>query len=117
MKHNRILITISSVGLAALILMLNLTSPTEIGPVGVLVFFTTLYMVVFGFTALALRAFFYLAYKKTSPKNKEYLYAAVLSFGPIMVLMARSFNAVSPWTIGLIAIFLFLSEFFVYKRI
>lgn len=97
--------------------MLNLTSPTEIGPAGVLVFFTTLYASVFGFVSLALRAFFYLAYKRNAPRNKDYLYAAVLSFAPIMVLMARSFSAITPWTIGLIATFLFLAEFFIYKRI
>ena len=117
MKHNRVFIAMSIIGLAALILMLNLTSPTEIGPVGVLVFFTTLYMSVFGLVALALQAFFYLAYKKTEFKRKDYLYAVVLAFGPIMVLMARSFSAVTPWTVGLIVLFLFLAEFFIYKRI
>ena len=117
MKHNRILITTSITGLAALILMLNLTSPTEIGPVGVLVFFTTLYVSVFGLVTLALQAFFYFAYKKHTLRGKDYLYAAILSFAPIMILMARSFSAITPWTICLIAIFLFLAEFFIYKRV
>ena len=117
MKHNRVLIIVSILGLAALTLMLSLTSPTEIGPVGVLVFFTTLYVSVFGFVSLALRAFFHFAYKRNNLRHKDYLYAAVLSFAPIMVLMARSFSAVTPWTAGLIATFLFLAEFFIYKRI
>ncbi len=117
MKLNRIFIAMSVAGLAALTLIANLTSPVEIGPLGVLVFFTTLYVSVFGIIALALRAFFYLAYKKTTFKNKDFLYTAVLSFGPIMILMARSFSAITPWTICLIAMFLFLAEFFIYKRI
>lgn len=117
MKHNRILISMSIIGLAAIILMLNFTSPTEIGPIGVLVFFTTLYISFFGIVALALQVFFRLAYGRTSLKNKDYIYAAILAFSPIMVLMARSFSAITPWTIGLIIVFLFLAEFLVYKKI
>ena len=114
MKHNRIIISISIIGLAALTLMLNLTSPTEIGPIGVLLFFTTLYLSVF---TLIMQAFFYLASKRSNLRNKDYLYSAVLAFGPIMLLMARSFGAINLWTIMLIISFLFLAEFLVYKRI
>lgn len=117
MKHNRIIISISIIGLAALTLMLNLTSPTEIGPIGVLLFFTTLYLSVFGIITLIMQAFFYLASKRSNLRNKDYLYSAVLAFGPIMLLMARSFGAINLWTIMLIISFLFLAEFLVYKRI
>ena len=117
MKHNRLIYSISILGLAALILMLTLTSPTEIGPLGVLLFFTTLYVVLFGVVTLLLRAFKRIAFKQEKVKNKDYLYAAVLAFGPIMLLMARSFGAINLWTISLIVIFLGLAEFLVYKRI
>lgn len=117
MKHNRIIISISIMGLAALILMLNLTSPTEIGPVGVLLFFTTLYMCLFGVISLIMQTFLYFASKKVALSHKDYLYSAVLAFGPIMMLMAKSFGAINIWTIILIVIFLSLSEFLVYKRI
>ncbi len=117
MKHNRIVYIISSIGLAALILMTNLTSPTEIGPLGVLLFFTTLYIVSFGIMTFLLQVFFYFAFKKESLKNKDYLYAAVIAFGPIILLMARSFGAINLWTIGLIIVFLTLAEFLVYKKI
>lgn len=117
MKHNRLITSISIIGLAVLILMLNLTSPTEIGPVGVLVFFTTLYVFAFGVITLAMQVFFYLGTKKVSLGKKDYLYSAVLAFGPIMMLMARSFGAINFWTISLIVLFLFLAEFLVYKRI
>lgn len=64
-----------------------------------------------------MQAFLKIAFKKSNPKNKDYLYAAVLAFGPIMLLMARSFGAISVWTIGLIVLFLILAEFLVVKRI
>ena len=116
MKHNRIIYIVSIVGLAALLLMLNVTSPTEIGPFGVLLFFTTVYVVTFGITALLLQSFSRLAFKKTSQRPKDYLYSAVLAFGPIMLLMARSFGAINLWTISLIIFFIFLAEFLVMKR-
>ena len=117
MKHNRIISVISIVGLAALILMLEFTSPTEIGPFGVLLFFTTVYILTFGITTLLLQTFMRLAFKKETFRNKGYLYAAVLAFGPIMFLMARSFGAINLWTTGLICLFIFLAEFLVAKRV
>ncbi|MBR3157360.1 hypothetical protein IKF20_02995 [Candidatus Saccharibacteria bacterium] len=117
MKHNRILFGISVVALAALVLMMNLISPTEIGPFGVLLFFTTVYIAVFGFVTLFVFLFQRIAFKKDSYRGKDYLYSAIISFGPIMFLMARSFGAINLWTIALITIFIFLAEFLVYKKI
>lgn len=117
MKHNRIIYSISIIGLAVLLLMLNFTSPTEIGPFGVLLFFTTIYIVTFGIITLLWQAFSRMAFKKTATRPKDYLYSAVFSFGPIMLLMARSFGVINLWTISLICFFLLLAEFLVYKRI
>lgn len=117
MKHNRIVLIISIIGLAALIMMLNLTSPTEIGPLGVLLFFTTLYIVSFGIMTFLYQVFVKVALNKSAKRNKDYLYAAIAAFAPIMLLMARSFGAINLWTISLIAVFIFLAEFLVYKRI
>lgn len=116
MKRSRLIIIVSIIGLAALTLMLNLTSPTDIGPFGVLLFFTTLYIALFGVITLLMMAFYHVAMKRDSLRNKDYLYSAVLAFGPIMVLMARSFGAINLWTIGLIILFVFLAEFLVAKR-
>ena len=116
MKHNRIIPFVSIIGLAALIFMLEFTSPTEIGPFGVLLFFTTVYIVTFGLTTLVMQSFMRLAFKKENFHTKNYLYAAVFAFGPIMFLMARSFGAISLWTTGLICLFVVLAEFFVAKR-
>ena len=104
-------------GLAALIMMLNFTSPTEVGPLGVLLFFTTVYVVAFSLITIIMQSFMKLAFKREHFYSKDYLYSAVLAFGPIMFLMARSFGAISLWTTGLIILFLSLAEFLVAKRI
>lgn len=116
MKSSRFIPVISIIGLAALILMLIFTSPTEIGPFGVLLFFTTLYISILGIVSLFMKIFYRLAFNRQSFRGKDYLYAAVFSFGPIMLLMARSFGAVNLWTIGLMIIFVILGEFLVAKR-
>lgn len=116
MKHNRIVIAVSIIGLAALILMLNVTSPTEIGPFGVLLFFTTVYLVSFGFMVFLIYSFFKIAFRKQVSSNKLYLYAAIMAFAPIMLMMARSFGAINLWTVSLITIFITLAEFLVYKK-
>lgn len=104
------------VGLIALILILTLTSPTEIGPLGVLVFFTTLYVTIFSALSVLLKIFKRLAFRDETMRKKDYLSAAVLAFGPIMVMMARSFGAINLWTLSLIILFLLLAEFLVYKK-
>ena len=116
MKKNYVVTIVSIIGLAALIIMLNFTSPTEIGPFGVLLFFTTLYIALFGIASACLSIFYHLTNKREAMRNKDYLYSAVLAFGPIMLLMARSFGVVTPLTVGLIFIFLLLAEFLVMKR-
>lgn len=117
MKHNHVIPVLTIVSLLALILIIALSSPTEIGPFGVLLFFTTLYAALFGAFSLLLGLFYKIAFSRDKMRNKDYLYSAVLAFGPIMVLMARSFGAINLWTIGLILIFLFLAEFLVAKRV
>lgn len=104
------------VGTIILALFLAFTAPTEIGPLGVLVFFTTLYIVIFCVFSLIWRAFGRFAFKKTTMRRKDYLCSAVLAFGPIMVMMARSFGAINLWTLSLITLFLVLTEFLVYKK-
>ena len=116
MKNNRIILSLSIIGLAALSLMLNLTSPTEIGPFGVLLFFTTFYVVVFCIIFLIYKSFLYLAFKQAIIRRKDYFYAAVFAFGPIILLMARSFGAISIWTICLTILFVSLAEFLVAKK-
>ncbi len=117
MKHNRVIYSISIVGLAALILMLNLLSPTEIGPLGVLLFFTTVFITFFGIIVFLFQTFIKLAFKRNKMHNKEYLYCAIFTFAPVMFLMARSFNSINLWTSSLITLFIILTEFFIYKKV
>ena len=116
MSINHVIKVAGILGIIILVSMLTLTSPTAIGPLGVLVFFTTLYLTIFSGFSVALEIFNRLAYKRDTMSRKDYLSAAVMAFGPIMVIMARSFGAINLWTLSLIVIFLILAEFLVYKK-
>ena len=104
------------IGLLGLVAMLTLTSPTEIGPLGVLVFFTTLYVTIFSAVFVIWQIFNRLAFKRTIMRRRDYLCSAVLAFGPIMIILVRSFGAINLWTISLIVVFLLLAEFLAYKK-
>ena len=116
MKNNSIILLVGIVGLAALFTMLLFVSPTEIGPFGVLLFFTTIYVVCFCISSLLFQSFKKLAFKKPYLGSKDYLYSAIFAFGPIMLLMARSFGVISPWTVSLDVLFVCLAEFLAYKK-
>ena len=116
MEHNHLISAMTLVGLVFLILMLFLTSPTDIGPLGVLLFFTTIYVVAFGLITKLMQLFTRLAFKRTTFRSKDYLYSAILAFAPIMFLMARSFGAINFLTCFLIVIFIALAEFLAVKR-
>ncbi len=103
--------------LAAVILlvMLNFTTPTGIGPLGVLVFFTTFYVLMFGLAVGVVRIFAKLVGKQMG--RKEYLYGVVIAFGPIMLMLAQSLGSISVLTVALTVLFVLLGCFLVSKRL
>jgi len=116
MKRDRVIVYISAAGLAGLLIMLNFISPTEAGPLGVLLFFTTLFGVTLGITIALMKMFYKMSGRRQKMLNKDYLYAVLIAFLPIMLLMACSFGVFNVWTVGLILIFLFLIGFLVNKK-
>ncbi len=110
-KH---LVLVSSLVSAVVILvMLCFTTPTDVGPLGVLVFFGAIYILAFGF-CLALAKFFVRIVGKKATR-KTYLSAAVVAFGPIILLLTQSMGSVSPLTVGLTVVFVFLGCFLIRK--
>ena len=111
---NRALLFISILLVMLMLLIMNFTTPTEIGPLGVLVFFTILYMATFGVFAVLTGTFFKLKGKKETGR-KERFYAAIISFMPIILLLMQSLGGISIFSVVMIVIFEFLGCFLVYK--
>ena len=96
--------------------MLNYTTPPEAGVLGVLVFFTMLFIALFGLMVEVVKIFQRILrdkHKGKASENKTYMYAMVLAFGPIILLVTRS---TSLMTIALAGIFVFLGCFLIHKR-
>lgn len=111
-KH--LIAVLSLLAAVILLVMLNFTTPTGIGPLGVLLFFTTFYILVFGIAVGFVRVFMRLSGKSRS--RKEYFYGAVIAFGPIMLMLAQSLGSISLLTVSLTVIFVLLGCFLVSKR-
>ncbi len=105
----------SLIAAAVLFVMLFFTTPVEIGPLGVLVFFVAIYVLVFGFALIMVKIITRLSGRRVN--KKTYLYSAVISFEPIMMLLAQSLGSVSWWSVGLMAIFGILACFLISKRL
>lgn len=110
----RLIPVLSLISAIVLLLMLNFTTPVSVGPFGVFVFFLACYMLVLGVTLILVKIFTKLAGKQMG--HKGYMYAAVIAFGPIMLLLVQSLGSLSPVTIGLVVAVVLIVCFLISKR-
>lgn len=105
---------LSLIAAVILLTMLNFTTPAGIGPLGVLVFFTAVYVLMLGIAVALVKLFLKMTGKQVG--KKSYMYGAMIAFGPIMLLLAQSLGSMSPLTVGLTVVFVLLGCFLVSKR-
>lgn len=110
----RLIPVMSLLAAVILLLMLNFTTPAGVGPFGVLIFFAACYMVVLGISLLLVRIFTKLLGKQMT--HKSYLYAAVIAFGPIMLLLIQSLGSLSVLTVSIVVILIFLVCFLISRN-
>lgn len=111
---NRLLILISVVMTVVLLAMMNFMTPTEAGPLGVLVFFTTFYIVVFGVMAVLVGILFRIR-GKAKLGAKGYAYAGILALAPVILLVMRPFIGFSVWALVLASAFELIGCFLISK--
>lgn len=100
-----------------LLAVLNLTTPVQVGPLGVLVFFTALYTVVLNIAVFFMKGFWKLAGTKGNLGRKGFLYAASLAFFPVMLLFLQSLEIMSPAMIGLAVLLEAIVLFLISKKL
>ena len=114
--RGRIIPILRILSLFGILFMVNYTAPREAGVFGVLVFFTMIFMLLFGIMVEVVKIFQRILKDKNGgeiSENKTYMYATVLAFGPIILLVTRSMSLM---TLLLVAIFMFLGCFLIHKR-
>ena len=113
---NRLIILASLIAVIILMVMINLTSPAEIGPLGVLVFFTMVYVVFFGVVTGVIALLRRATGNGSTMRRKDYFFAAIIAFGPIMLLLIQSFGSFNLWTVALVFVFVVLGCFYISKK-
>ena len=123
----KILGAVSAISLVLLAGLLFFTTPTDIGPLGILLFFILLYIVSLGvFTAaiwcisrIVTRTFKgRISSKPLRPMSdrKSYYLGTVLAFVPVLVLAMQSFGGIGLLEFGLMSLFVLISSILVLKR-
>lgn len=122
------LVSIGSVAaLAVLLLLLNVSSPSEIGPLGILVVFFCLYVVLCGAVMSLLwgghrviaRVAKSLAVRRPlTPMSAQraYYFASILALGPVMLLGMQSVGGVDATGVGLVGLFMAIGCIYIAKR-
>ncbi len=105
---------LSLLAAVVLLFMMNFTTPADVGPLGVLLFFIAFYVLMFGVALCLVKILTRLSGKHIS--KKTYIYGAVIAFGPIMLMLAQSLGSMSVVTVGLTMAFVLLGCFLVSKR-
>lgn len=84
---SRVITFMSLVAAVILASMLFFTTPADLGPLGIFVFFVMVYLVVLGITTVIVKMFTKFALKKKEMGRKDYADAGILAFWPVMVLV------------------------------
>lgn len=119
---NKILVVIGLASVIFLVVMMNLTTPSEVGPLGVLVFFTLMYAVCLSVTVGLCRLFFVIVnkFRKTEIRNvskKSYYFGSVLAFAPAILIFMRSFGKLNLLEVALVGLFVLIGCFYISKKL
>ncbi len=122
----RWVIGIVLLALATIFSLIGFTTPATIHPLGLLLFFVAVYVVVTGFFLVVIllcdyilkRGYRYLTgrYAQTGDVRRAYAFASMLAFGPVIYLAMRSVGEVRASDIGLLLLFELIACFYVWRR-
>jgi hypothetical protein len=118
---------ISFISVILIVVLLMVTTPTEVGPFGVLAFFVLSYLVSLGVITGIIRSASILLSKLTKSfvmahpltpisVKKCYYLSTVLAMAPVLLMAIQSFGGVGFLELGLVALFEALGCFLIVKR-
>ena len=123
----KVLGVVSVTSLVLLVGLLFFTTPTQVGPLGILLLFALIYLVCLGIltfvTWYLFRVLAALFKKRISSKplqpisgKKAYYLATVLAFVPVLIIAVQSFGGISLLQFGLIILLAIIGCFLVLKQ-
>ena len=103
-----LLIGISSlISLVILVVMLFTTTPMMVGPLGIMLAFVLLYVLVFGIIAWVMNLFLKVVFLKNRTTQTDYFKAGIIAMYPIMLLILVASSVTN------LLVLIFLPAFFV----
>ena len=123
----KVLSTVSLVATILLVVLLVVTTPSKVGPLGVLAFFILFYLISLGIVTWLLRYLSILVSRLTRsfvmahpinpiPVKNCYYFGTVLAMAPVLLVAIQSFGGVGFLELGLIVVFEVLGCFLIAKR-
>ena len=126
---SKIYLVLSLIALCGIIAIVNLFTPTDIGPLGILGFFVLVYIMSVGMVNLFLYGVYRLIYmlkfnifqskeRKTNNHNISYFlkYSLVISFTPLVLIARQSSGGINLFDIFLLLIIEIIALVYVSKR-
>ncbi len=110
-----------------LVILLNISTPSEIGPLGILAVFFCLYLVLCGGFMAILWGGQRIAARLLKPvlvrrpivpmsMHKAYYFASILALGPVMLLGMQSVGGVDVYGVSLVGLFMVIGCIYIAKR-
>lgn len=84
---NRMIFLMNIINIIALFLMLFLMSPSDLGPIGILVFFVMLYLLFFGIVVFFMNFFVKIFFSRGAMIKKDYINSGIIAILPVMILV------------------------------
>lgn len=110
-----------------LLILMNTTTPSTIGAIGILCVFFLGYVAIVCFLTTVIWGFVKLARKMSGKARvfrkianmqlKEvYYYSTVVSFAPVIIVSLQSVDGINPYELGLVVLLVILGCVYIYKR-
>jgi hypothetical protein len=115
-KSWSLLFATAAILVAALVALMNFFNPSDVGPNGLLLFFTLLYGLCFVVMILLLKVCRVVFRRKIHSIKLLYL-ASIIAFAPVMLLALNTLNQLETLDVALVVIFEALALFYVIRRI
>ena len=122
----KIVFTTSLLSLMLIVALLNLTTPSSVGPLGILAAFIMLYAIFLGLTSFFIYGVrrtisLFSPNKKIQPSNdiifrKSYYYSTAIAFAPVALIAQQSIGNVGFFEIFLILTFEIFACIYISKR-
>ena len=114
---NRLIFILAIVVFVIILAILFLTSPTNIGPLGILFFFVMVYFLSFGVVTFFMSFFVKIFFSRKIMIKKDYINAGIIAILPVAILVLIASGVQNPIILAIGPLFLVGLNVFLFEKI